>query len=941
MPTLSVSRSRLPSVVLERPRLLQQLEAADSRFLALIAPAGYGKTTLMAQFAQRFSGTVVWVSLSDVSADSLALAQSLVAALQLILPRAKFASWQEALAAGVLPARLAVALALDINRLRKPVLLVLDRAERLSAESGRWLETLFEALELRHRVLWAGFEGSPLPIARFVADGKATLFGLTDLLFTTQEARAYLQMRGFSGDASLAALALEGWAVGLALLASGSGLALRSDQLIFEVLERLPLRETIAELAVLEVWDERGAAQLGCVLPQGWLQTVVNAGLPLQVLGVNQYSPHSVLLEALEVWLQRSPVRHAELHGAAASLAERSGLLLEALRHFRMARTLPEVHRIAELIVVPAVNREEFRWIRHLLESFEPAELSTRLQLRLVQALRQTGDLPRADELLQQVRDSGAEDSLLFALMAIGEYNQGNFERQLEFVHQGLTLESDVRMRAKLLMTLAAGLSELGRLEEDVLAAEEAVHCAELSGDQMLIAATVSVLAASYGSVGRRVDCERMFKRSLELCKKLDVPAKALASYNNFANYLSDWGRLSEALEMTQKGMPLARATQSFWLALLLGTEGILHFRMGNFLAALQSFSEGIERCGFFGLGGTDYNYRLFAIQAAILASDLGKAKNLLLEAQISRPTEALVQLNRLYFVQGMFAFASADFVGAKNWFVQVDGVFDDFDQPRLQAYLAEIARREGCLTRVMVTALVESLERLGHRFSLNLEPHFLIGLYQECVRRGWYPEVFQQFVVSTTKDGVEFEVDLWEKPIFLISSTVAKIPLAKSRELLAWLVINGASTRNELILALWGDTNEKRNLEYFKIALRKLRTALLSNSSITFDPILFETGLYKLHPRLNIVCSAKNILKAGERFPTDIPRLEALFSSYRGLFMLGIDSAWILELRHMLLDITVRIGKQLGLLLLESDQFKAARVLRRVREFDPLFGVA
>ncbi len=56
---------------LERARLLSQLEAAsDLQLTALIAPSGYGKTTLLAQFA-RIEGrktTTTWASWATTSA---------------------------------------------------------------------------------------------------------------------------------------------------------------------------------------------------------------------------------------------------------------------------------------------------------------------------------------------------------------------------------------------------------------------------------------------------------------------------------------------------------------------------------------------------------------------------------------------------------------------------------------------------------------------------------------------------------------------------------------------------------------------------------------------------------------------------------------------------------------------------------------------------------
>jgi LuxR family transcriptional regulator, maltose regulon positive regulatory protein len=152
--------------------------------------------------------------------------------------------------------------------------------------------------------------------------------------------------------------------------------------------------------------------------------------------------------------------------------------------------------------------------------------------------------------------------------------------------------------------------------------------------------------------------------------------------------------------------------------------------------------------------------------------------------------------------------------------------------------------------------------------------------------------------------------------------------------------VLYGASTRAELLHGIWGESS-KANLEYFKVALRKLRMAFSDHSSITFEPILFEDGVYKLHPRLQIQCSAADLLNTQDNFPTDPEKLEWLFSSYRGQFLAGIESKWVQELQRVLLELAVQIGERWGQHLITTDKYKAVRIFRRVLEFDPLSEIA
>ena len=59
---------RRESRIIERPRLIKLLDETDARTILLLAPAGYGKTTLARQWAKTLNGAV-WVTLSAAHSD--------------------------------------------------------------------------------------------------------------------------------------------------------------------------------------------------------------------------------------------------------------------------------------------------------------------------------------------------------------------------------------------------------------------------------------------------------------------------------------------------------------------------------------------------------------------------------------------------------------------------------------------------------------------------------------------------------------------------------------------------------------------------------------------------------------------------------------------------------------------------------------------------------
>jgi DNA-binding CsgD family transcriptional regulator/tetratricopeptide (TPR) repeat protein len=70
--------------IIERPRLLKRLDESDARTILLVAPAGYGKTTLARQWLQRVGGT--WLSISSASGDIPVLAKEVSETLAELVP---------------------------------------------------------------------------------------------------------------------------------------------------------------------------------------------------------------------------------------------------------------------------------------------------------------------------------------------------------------------------------------------------------------------------------------------------------------------------------------------------------------------------------------------------------------------------------------------------------------------------------------------------------------------------------------------------------------------------------------------------------------------------------------------------------------------------------------------------------------------------------------
>ena len=83
-PAAEIARPRRQ--IIERPRLTRLLDASTARIITLVAPAGYGKTTLARQWVEARACPVAWLSARTGMLDASAYATDLAQVLELTSP---------------------------------------------------------------------------------------------------------------------------------------------------------------------------------------------------------------------------------------------------------------------------------------------------------------------------------------------------------------------------------------------------------------------------------------------------------------------------------------------------------------------------------------------------------------------------------------------------------------------------------------------------------------------------------------------------------------------------------------------------------------------------------------------------------------------------------------------------------------------------------------
>lgn len=394
------------SGLVSRTALVNRLRAQSScPVIAVTAPAGFGKTTLLAQWARRDPRPFAWVSIDERDGDAIVLLRHVAAALHELRPLEPhvleaFVAPGPSVWECVLP-RLAAAIALS-----PPLVLVLDDAHLLrSAESVDAVEVLADHLPAGSVLVLAGRVMPPLPIAGLRAAGRLVDVGVEELALTTREGQLLLASTGLKlsfDEVTKLVRECEGWPAALYLTAlslrenerrTGNGekpipFARRDSSLAeyfrSEYLSRLR-PATVQFLRRTSILDKMCGAMCDAVLGQDGsareLERIERSNLFLVPLDRERvwYRYHRLFRDALRrELLEREPDLAPVLHRRAADWCEAHQDLESALDYARAARDLGRVARIFTTIALPMYHSGRVATVERWLIRFDDQMLLER-----------------------------------------------------------------------------------------------------------------------------------------------------------------------------------------------------------------------------------------------------------------------------------------------------------------------------------------------------------------------------------------------------------------------------------------------------------------------------------------------------------------------------------------------------------------------------------
>ncbi len=458
--------------LIQRPALTGALEDGLDRRLVLVqAPAGYGKSTLLAQWRDSLADRgvrVVWLTLDEdhgVAAEFLAG----------VIMAAAFAGFDvAALEAATLQSTdlqslrsCLNALLAELNRDQGTVVVILDDYYLAqNSQTDALLDLFVRRMSERVHLVLASRARPGLALAQLRAQGQVRELGAEQLRFSLDE--AFDLLREDLRDEEIVELAarLEGWPIALQLAAAwvrnqGGGAGLlqsfsgsfddMGDYLATQVFAQLPdhLQTFLLETSIFDRFNSSAAdAARGAMDSALSMEALRRFNFLLFPVDKARtwWRHHRLVSEFLAS--RRGELGAAKLmrlHEGASAWFETEGSLLDAVRHARAAQNRQRmVALIEDAGCVRLCLQEGFARAQALFALLTPAEIEASARLRLVEslALFQSGQLRDGDVKLQQVRrlaqaaPLGGDEALRSDLLVVEAMRAGYGEALLSVVNQ-------------------------------------------------------------------------------------------------------------------------------------------------------------------------------------------------------------------------------------------------------------------------------------------------------------------------------------------------------------------------------------------------------------------------------------------------------------------------------------------------------------------------
>ncbi len=620
--------------IVSRPLLIERLNAGlfsrelpgsdllfDRKLTLISAPAGFGKTTLLAEWingsriqsppkqARRYPRlTFAWLSLDERDNDLNRFLIYMIAAIQSVRPRIGRSTLQVIL--GPEPTVMEPVLTMLINEIsqlrtgdeagNQPLVLVFDDYHLIQAQPvHETIAYLLDNLPPQLHLVIATRVDPPLPLARLRGRGRSLKLQANDLRFSREQTAVFLNdiMDLVLPDRVVAALAdyTEGWIAGLQMVAvalQGRELSGQSDfldagsreigdYLFEEVLECQPpeVQRFLLRTSILErLCGPLCNAVTGESGGQAMLERIEKANLFISPLDAQQhwYRFHHLFAGLLQQYLERTdPEIITDLHRRASGWHEANGPPEAAIKHAIAAGENRKAANLIEGQLDQTLMRGEFITLLDWLDALPDSLLAASPRLCAYHALV----LILGGRPLEQVEDKikkatradpaglvTGEITLLKAILAV---MAGDGQRGYELSMAALELlpEKDRFFQSLLFRNLATVYKLTGDVRAASLAIEEGARIAQTSGDHLSTIVAQHQMAEVSMLSGQLHEAHVLCQKALEAAVDQDgrpllVGSKILVTLGELYR---EWNELDKAAAYLTQAIDLAGQWVELW----------------------------------------------------------------------------------------------------------------------------------------------------------------------------------------------------------------------------------------------------------------------------------------------------------------------------------------------------------------------------------------
>jgi LuxR family transcriptional regulator, maltose regulon positive regulatory protein len=676
---------RLRRELVARPRLNDELERARHAALVLVsAPAGFGKTTLLASvIAGRSpsglaSQAVAWVSLDARDGDATRFWTYVLSALDAASPGCAGAALAQLESSRGQFEDVIAALVNELSVRADDVTLVLDDYHLADTpEVGSTVSFLLD-----HRPpqlhLAMGTRADPvLPLPRLRARGELVEIRAKDLRFTVEEAGSYLNsVHGLglsTSDVEALESRTEGWVAALQLAAlslhdRGDPTAFIAsftgddrfvvDYLVDEVLDQqpAPLRQFLLDTSILDrLSGPLCDAVTGGNGGRAVLETLERRNLLVIPLDSHRhwYRYHHLFADVLQSRLMAErPQEVSVLHRRASDWYQEAGDLEAAVRH---AFAAGEVDRAADLIelAAPLLRRERAEGTLRGWMTQVPAEVLTQRPVL-------------ASSFIGALMASNMFDGVADKLDAL--------ESALSGSHETLVIRDRAEWKRlpALLATQRAGLALVaGNLDATITHAEFALARAA-ADDRLTMAAASALKGLASWSAGDLVSAYTSYATATQGLVAAGHISDALGCTVTLVELDLQQGQLSRAHDAARRALDLAanaaadevvRGTADMWVALSRAA-----WQRGDVAATEEFLHRAADLGEAAGLPQQPYRWRVAMAELREAQGDRDAADALLAEAESLFNSDFSPNVRPVPAVRARLHLRTGNLTAARHW---------------------------------------------------------------------------------------------------------------------------------------------------------------------------------------------------------------------------------------------------------------------------------